>query len=189
MPPPSSGSALLIICFMLVSCLANFNHEDGGDIFLWNLGWLSTDYTMYIPEDRTLKNHCCENLRSHERINILPEINLLISFLLFFIHKSYNKSNCEENITREFSASSTLQLVISRAWAHIIWLLYSSWCYHRSWWRIHRYCEKYWPVFVIHKSRRTFHCVWISAKEKLLKFLRSYPRMYCTTCLFHIGYK
>jgi hypothetical protein len=43
-----------------------FNPEDGGDMFLRNVGWLSTDYTArYIPEDRTLHEHRCENLKSH----------------------------------------------------------------------------------------------------------------------------
>jgi hypothetical protein len=33
-------------------------------MFLRNIGWLSTDYRLYIPGDITLDNHSCENLRS-----------------------------------------------------------------------------------------------------------------------------
>jgi hypothetical protein len=44
-----------------------FDPEDGGDVFLRNVGWLSTDYTAYIPEDITLHDHRCENLRSYIR--------------------------------------------------------------------------------------------------------------------------
>jgi hypothetical protein len=30
--------------------------EHGGDMFLWNVDWLSTDYkALYIPEDKTLQ--------------------------------------------------------------------------------------------------------------------------------------
>jgi hypothetical protein len=33
--------------------LASFFHpDDGGDMFLRNVGWLSMGYTHYIPEDR-----------------------------------------------------------------------------------------------------------------------------------------
>jgi hypothetical protein len=32
--------------------------EDGGDMFLQNVDWLSMD----IPEDTTLHNHHCENV-------------------------------------------------------------------------------------------------------------------------------
>jgi hypothetical protein len=33
-----------------------FNPEDDGDMFLWNAGWLSTNYTD-VSEDRILHNH------------------------------------------------------------------------------------------------------------------------------------
>jgi hypothetical protein len=33
-------------------------------MFLRNVGWLSTDYTAYIPEDKILHNHRRENLKS-----------------------------------------------------------------------------------------------------------------------------
>jgi hypothetical protein len=37
-------------CFTLVSCSAYFfDPEDGGDMFLWNIGWHSTDYTALYP--------------------------------------------------------------------------------------------------------------------------------------------
>jgi hypothetical protein len=30
-----------------------------------NVGWLSADYTAYIPDESTLHNHRCENLKSY----------------------------------------------------------------------------------------------------------------------------
>jgi hypothetical protein len=40
--------------------------EDGGDMFRRNIDWHLTDYTWrYIPEDGTLHNHGCENLKSY----------------------------------------------------------------------------------------------------------------------------
>jgi hypothetical protein len=43
--------------------LRGFDPEDGRDMFLRNVGFLSTDYTGYIPEDRSLHNHRCENVK------------------------------------------------------------------------------------------------------------------------------
>jgi hypothetical protein len=40
------------------------NPEDGGDMSLRDVGWLSTNYTTLYPEDRTLHNHFRENLKS-----------------------------------------------------------------------------------------------------------------------------
>jgi hypothetical protein len=37
--------------------------EDQSNMFLRNVGWFSTDYAAYIPEDRILHNHRCENLK------------------------------------------------------------------------------------------------------------------------------
>jgi hypothetical protein len=42
-----------------------FDPEDGGDMFLRNVGWLSTVYMRYIPEDSTFHNHRCEYLKSY----------------------------------------------------------------------------------------------------------------------------
>jgi hypothetical protein len=42
-----------------------FDPEDGGDMFLWNVGWLSTTTWRYIPEDWSVHNHHCENLKSY----------------------------------------------------------------------------------------------------------------------------
>jgi hypothetical protein len=41
-----------------------FNPEDGGNMLLQIAGWISTDYMPYFPEEATLYNYCCENLRS-----------------------------------------------------------------------------------------------------------------------------
>jgi hypothetical protein len=53
-----------------------FDSEYGGDIFLQNFSWLSTDYTGYIPKGRNLHNYCCENLKSYN-------IHLIFSVFTF----------------------------------------------------------------------------------------------------------
>jgi hypothetical protein len=39
-----------------------------GDIFLQNIGWLSTEYRPYIAEDITRHNHPYDNLKSYKLI-------------------------------------------------------------------------------------------------------------------------
>jgi hypothetical protein len=41
-------------------------------MFLQNVGRHSTDYMALIPEDGTLHNHCCGNLKPYE-VNVLGE--------------------------------------------------------------------------------------------------------------------
>jgi hypothetical protein len=49
--PPSSGSALLVICFHSGLLLTLFlDPEDGTCTFLRNFGWLSIGYTALYPE-------------------------------------------------------------------------------------------------------------------------------------------
>jgi hypothetical protein len=59
------------------------NTEDWSSVFLWNIGWLWKTTWRYIPEDRTLRNHHCENLKSymyrlvfHSSIQYTPSIAL-----------------------------------------------------------------------------------------------------------------
>jgi hypothetical protein len=55
---------LLATCFSLVSCLVCF--EDGGEIFLRNVGLRSAGTTgRCIPENTTLHNYSCESLKSY----------------------------------------------------------------------------------------------------------------------------
>jgi hypothetical protein len=42
----------------------SFHPEDAGDMFLRNVGWLSTG-DMKFPEESTLHNRRCENLKSY----------------------------------------------------------------------------------------------------------------------------
>jgi hypothetical protein len=43
-----------------------FDPEDGGDVFLRNVGWFSTGYTGLYPKRQTFSNHHF-TLRSHEQ--------------------------------------------------------------------------------------------------------------------------
>jgi hypothetical protein len=43
--------ACLLVCWTYF-----FDPEDGGDMFLRNVGWNSTDYTAHIPDDDTLQH-------------------------------------------------------------------------------------------------------------------------------------
>jgi hypothetical protein len=51
-----------------------FGLENGGDMFLRNGGWLSTDYTVLYP--RNMLNHGCENPISYIDPNVF-QTNLL----------------------------------------------------------------------------------------------------------------
>jgi hypothetical protein len=100
MSPPSSGlksqpSKKPELCLLPfhVGFLPDliFNHEDACDMFLRNVGWLSTAYTLpYIPEDRTLLIYSSENLNSHNLDTIkkggwnigVHSVRILISFRL-----------------------------------------------------------------------------------------------------------
>jgi hypothetical protein len=59
-PARSTASYLLQARFLLGLF---FEPEDGGDIFLWEVGWFFQRTTWHIPEDKTLHNHRCENLK------------------------------------------------------------------------------------------------------------------------------
>jgi hypothetical protein len=50
--------------------------EDGGDVFLRNFDFNSTDYRPHIPEDDTFRNHRCENLKSYTIFLSLPVYSL-----------------------------------------------------------------------------------------------------------------
>jgi hypothetical protein len=41
-----------------------FDHQDGGDMSLQKVSWLSPTTRRYIPEDRNVQKHCYENLNS-----------------------------------------------------------------------------------------------------------------------------
>jgi hypothetical protein len=103
--------------FTLVSCSPYFfDPEDGGDIFLRNVGWHSTDYTTLYPRrwyssiyeshSRTLNTHSCINaddwthaLMTFQTVNkllkqkILPDIFPIHNPLLFI---PYNIWKCTD---------------------------------------------------------------------------------------------
>jgi hypothetical protein len=59
-----------------------FDSENGGDMFLRNVGWLSTDYATIIREDRTRRNHLGENLKPFTLILFKGVLYLRVSFNL-----------------------------------------------------------------------------------------------------------
>jgi hypothetical protein len=58
----SKKPAQLAACWFLAGLFSD--PENGGDMFLRNVGWLSTDYTALYPR-RFLHNHRRENLKSY----------------------------------------------------------------------------------------------------------------------------
>jgi hypothetical protein len=62
----SRTAALLATCFQDGFMLSLFfDSEDGDNMFLWNVGRFQQTIWRYIPEDSTLHNHCCENLKCY----------------------------------------------------------------------------------------------------------------------------
>jgi hypothetical protein len=60
------GIALLATCFMPVSCLAYSLLQKMEETYSSRiLADFQRTTQHYIPEDRTLHNHCCENLKSY----------------------------------------------------------------------------------------------------------------------------
>jgi hypothetical protein len=46
--------------------------EEGGDMFLWNVSWLSMDYMVsYSRRYTALHNHCCDDLKFYTERNWL----------------------------------------------------------------------------------------------------------------------
>jgi hypothetical protein len=58
-------AVLLPTCFTdgLLHALA-FGPEDGGDMLARNVGWLLWTTLPYTPEDGSLHDHCCEDLKT-----------------------------------------------------------------------------------------------------------------------------
>jgi hypothetical protein len=81
---------MLGTCFMLISCLPYFfDPEDGGDMFLRNIGWLITDYAAIYPQDGTLSSHSCEN-RKRISSNLKEILSHFLKSQLPFRHRLYN---------------------------------------------------------------------------------------------------
>jgi hypothetical protein len=62
-----------------------FDPEDRGNTFLWNVGWLSVDYTAFYSRVRTHYHHRCDNLKSY----ITPALTLFLIYELLFFMKGW----------------------------------------------------------------------------------------------------
>jgi hypothetical protein len=68
-----TSAQILSVFYNVVACFnvgtlfySFFDSEYGGDMFLRNVGSLTTDYTaLYTPGDSTLFNNRCENLKTY----------------------------------------------------------------------------------------------------------------------------
>jgi hypothetical protein len=67
--PAGSKQSFVYFAFWLLHARFSpdllYNPENGGEMFLWNVDWLSADYTALYPKNRTLYKHRCENLKSY----------------------------------------------------------------------------------------------------------------------------
>lgn len=76
MSPLSLGPEdfLLTTCFNagFLLCIF-FGPENGGDIFIWNVGWISEVYTVLYPRRLNCHNPCCESLNNPAWLSDLPD--------------------------------------------------------------------------------------------------------------------
>jgi hypothetical protein len=49
---------------------SKYNLEDEGDIFLWNVDWITADYTKLYLKKRAAHNHCGKNLKSYFSLTV-----------------------------------------------------------------------------------------------------------------------
>jgi hypothetical protein len=54
-----------LVASRVASLSGFFNPEDGDDMSLWNMSWLSVENAALFPITRTLHNYQCENLKSY----------------------------------------------------------------------------------------------------------------------------
>jgi hypothetical protein len=64
---PSDPNVFIFSVIVLVACLLGslLNLEDGGIMFLRNVGKFNQVTRYHIKENSTLHNHRCKNLKSH----------------------------------------------------------------------------------------------------------------------------
>jgi hypothetical protein len=68
--------------FLVPTSVDSFDREDVGDMFLWNVGWLSTDCKALYPQEFTLQNHRCEKLKPFTALNKLEILASCITGVL-----------------------------------------------------------------------------------------------------------
>jgi serine/threonine protein kinase len=106
--------ALLAAGFTLVSCLAFFNSEVGGDIFLQNVGWLSVVYMAFISQKtelflttlgRTSNATCSVNIYSACCTTKLADTWALgcILFIMLTCKMPFGMSNVPEMLQNQIS--------------------------------------------------------------------------------------
>jgi hypothetical protein len=85
-----TAQATLATCFQSDYLLSLFfDHENGGDMFLRNIGWLSTDYTALYPRRY---DHCRKNLKSyiHVHFPVIVNCNLFVIPLIPLCHGQHS---------------------------------------------------------------------------------------------------
>jgi hypothetical protein len=77
---------LLATCLLAGSCWNYFfDPEDGGDMFLRNVGSTQQTTQRHTPEDDTLHNHSCENLKSYNKYTCSEPISELKAVVRYSI--------------------------------------------------------------------------------------------------------
>jgi hypothetical protein len=79
-------------CFIFVYSYIIFT-EDGGNVYTWKFYYSQQTTRLHIPEDITLHNHRCENLKSYNWSKILTTKITFPSFSSPYVHlRSFSSS-------------------------------------------------------------------------------------------------
>jgi hypothetical protein len=104
MSPPFSGSKKRSACYQLHARASSTCSSE-----------TSVDFQRvtrrYIPQDRTLHNHRCENLESYTKNKLLLNICSLSSWNYFFLNQILERHESENCITTIHCCSPSLQMM------------------------------------------------------------------------------
>jgi hypothetical protein len=97
---PASRFLGFATCFHAGILLDLFDPEDGGDMFIWNVDWHSTDYTALYPEDNALHTRKIYRYLKSGGADIHGYLSILIENLF------------ERTISREMPCSFTHNMLL-----------------------------------------------------------------------------